>query len=96
MARFQMKIDRQWAPMVLVGAATRSNSYVEVTPEAISDIVRTEQGAMIIPSVRKDPEDIDAPISPIGCQASASLRISAVLRSVSYLIVISAALETTR
>ncbi|HEY5624945.1 MAG TPA: hypothetical protein VIT93_00500 [Dehalococcoidia bacterium] len=36
MARFQMKIDRQWAPMVLVGAATRSNSYVEVTPEAVT------------------------------------------------------------
>ena len=36
MARFQMRIDRLWAPAVLVGGATRGNSYVEVTPEAVT------------------------------------------------------------
>lgn len=36
MARFQMRIDRGWAPAVLVGGATRSNSYVDVTPEAVT------------------------------------------------------------
>lgn len=36
MARFQMQIDRIWAPAVLVGGATHSNSYVEVTPEAVT------------------------------------------------------------
>ncbi|MCH7616512.1 MAG: hypothetical protein J4O14_09900 [Chloroflexi bacterium] len=36
MARFQMRIDRVWAPAVLVGGATRSNSYVDVTPEAVT------------------------------------------------------------
>ncbi|HEY5639531.1 MAG TPA: hypothetical protein VIW01_05720 [Dehalococcoidia bacterium] len=36
MARFQMRIDRVWAPAVLVGGATRNNSYVEVTPEAVT------------------------------------------------------------
>ena len=36
MARFQMLIDRLWAPAVLVGGATHSNSYVDVTPEAVT------------------------------------------------------------
>ena len=36
MARFQMQIDRVWAPAVLVGGATHSNSYVDVTPEAVT------------------------------------------------------------
>ncbi len=36
MARFQMRVDRVWAPMMLVGGATRSNSYVDVTPEAVT------------------------------------------------------------
>ena len=36
MARFQMLIDRLWAPAVLIGGATHSNSYVEVTPEAVT------------------------------------------------------------
>ena len=36
MARFQMRIDRVWAPAVLVGGATSRNSYVEVTPEAVT------------------------------------------------------------
>ena len=41
-------------------------SRLAVTPVAISDIVRTEQGAMIMPSVRKEPLLIDAPMSPTG------------------------------
>ena len=36
MARFQMRVDRVWAPAVLVGGATRSNSYVDVTAEAVT------------------------------------------------------------
>ena len=36
MARFQMRIDRVWVPAVLVGGATQSNSYVDVTPEAVT------------------------------------------------------------
>ena len=36
MTRFQMQIDRLWAPAVLVGGATHSNSYVDVTPEAVT------------------------------------------------------------
>ena len=36
MARFQMRIDKLWAPGLLAGGATRSNSYVEVTPEAVT------------------------------------------------------------
>ena len=36
MARFQMRIDRAWAPGMLIGGATHSNSYVDVTPEAVT------------------------------------------------------------
>jgi hypothetical protein len=36
MTRFQMKIDPAWRPLVLVGGATRRNSYVDVTPEAVT------------------------------------------------------------
>ena len=36
MARFQMRIDRLWAPGMLIGGATHSNSYVDVTPEAVT------------------------------------------------------------
>ena len=36
MTRFQMRIDRVWAPAVLIGGATHSNSYVDVTPEAVT------------------------------------------------------------
>ncbi len=36
MARFQMQIDRVWAPAVLIGGATHSNSYIDVTPEAVT------------------------------------------------------------
>ena len=36
MARFQMRIDRMWAPGMLIGGATHSNSYVDVTPEAVT------------------------------------------------------------
>ena len=36
MARFQMRIDRPWAPALLLGGATKRNSYVDVTPEAVT------------------------------------------------------------
>ncbi len=36
MARFQMRIDRVWAPGMLIGGATHSNSYVDVTAEAVT------------------------------------------------------------
>ncbi len=38
-------------------------SRVEVTPVAISDMVRTEQGATIMPRVRNEPDAMAAPIS---------------------------------
>jgi hypothetical protein len=38
-------------------------SRVEVTPVAISDMLRTKHGATIIPRVRYDPEEVAAPIS---------------------------------
>lgn len=34
--RFQMKIDPVWRPFVLVGGATKENSYVEVTDDEVS------------------------------------------------------------
>ncbi len=36
MARFQMRIDRIWAPAVRLGGATSNNSYVDVTAEAVT------------------------------------------------------------
>ncbi|MEX0684088.1 MAG: hypothetical protein WD904_11045 [Dehalococcoidia bacterium] len=36
MTRFQMRIDRAWLALVLAGGATRNNSYVDVTPEAVT------------------------------------------------------------
>ena len=41
-------------------------SRLEVTPVAISDIERIEQGAMTIPSVLKEPLEIAAPMSSMG------------------------------
>ena len=67
-----------------------------VTPVATSDIVRTEQGATIMPRVRNEPLLIDAPRSPTGWQTVASRLTSAGLRSVSYAMVISAAFDITR
>jgi hypothetical protein len=37
-----------------------------VTPEAISLMVRTEQGTITIPSVLNDPDEMLAPMSLIG------------------------------
>ena len=37
-----------------------------VTPVAISLIVRMEHGAMTMPSVGNEPDEIDAPMSPCG------------------------------
>ena len=54
-----------------------------MAPVAISDIVRTEQGAIIMPRVRNEPLLIDAPTSPTGWATVASRLISAGLRSVS-------------
>jgi hypothetical protein len=34
----------------------------EVTPVAISPMVRTEHGTMIIPMVRNEPDEIEAPM----------------------------------
>ncbi len=67
-----------------------------VTPVAISDQLRTEQGATIIPWVLKVPDAIGAPISP-GAYAWAALAATAFgFRSVSSAMVSSAALVTTR
>ena len=52
-------------------------------PVAISLIVRIEQGAISMPSVWNEPDEIDAPMSPIGWNTSASSRMSLVLSSVS-------------
>ena len=46
-------------------------SRVEVTPVAISLMVRTEQGATIMPSVRNEPEAMEAPTSLSRCVTSA-------------------------
>ena len=46
-------------------------SSVEVTPVAISDILRMEQGATNIPSVMKEPLAILAPTFLIGCTSLA-------------------------
>jgi hypothetical protein len=34
--RFNMRIDPAWRPLVLVGGAIKSNSYVDVTAEAVT------------------------------------------------------------
>ncbi|MFQ5471557.1 MAG: hypothetical protein ACE5FA_01555 [Dehalococcoidia bacterium] len=34
--RFQIRVDPVWRPFVLIGGATRENSYVEVTDEGIT------------------------------------------------------------
>ncbi len=46
----------------VTSAARVSNE--EVTPVAISLMVRIEQGATIMPRVEKDPEATEAPMSP--------------------------------
>ena len=46
-------------------SAARDNSE-DVTPEAISLMVRIEHGAMTMPIVGNEPEEIAAPISAFG------------------------------
>ena len=36
MKRFPIRVDAVWRPFVLAGGATRSNAYVDVTPEAVT------------------------------------------------------------
>jgi hypothetical protein len=36
MTRYQMRIDPAWRPLVLAGGALKNNSYVDVTPEAVT------------------------------------------------------------
>ena len=50
---------------------------VDVTPQAISDAVRMEQGATIMPFVWKEPEEMAAPRSALECTTSASALTSA-------------------
>ena len=56
---------------------------VEVTPAPISDIVRTEQGATIMPRVWNDPDAMEAPTSPILWTLEALAQTSATVRPVS-------------
>lgn len=36
MKRFLIRVDPIWRPLMLVGGATRNNSYVDVTPQAVT------------------------------------------------------------
>ena len=65
-----------------VTSAARVNNVV-VTPDEISDIERTEQGATIIPIVRNEPLEIEAAISSMACVVCASALTSAILSVVS-------------
>ena len=65
-----------------VPSAARLSSD-EVTPVAISLMVRTEQGATIIPSVRNEPDAMEAPTSPTLWTTSALAFTSAIESSVS-------------
>ena len=58
-------------------------SNVVVPPLAISDIERTEQGAMIMPAVRNDPLEIDAAMSSMRWWVWAIALTSAILSVVS-------------
>src|SRR6185437_7060914 len=68
----------------------------EVTPLAISLIVRTEQGAMIMPRVGNEPEAIGAPTSAGRWLAAALADTAARSSAVSAAMVSAAARETTR
>src|SRR6202021_827992 len=63
-------------------AARVSND--DVTPVAISERLRIEQGAITMPSVRNDPLEMEAPILSIWCTTSASAVTSATLTSSSW------------
>ena len=67
-----------------------------MTPEAISDIERTEQGATIMPAVLNEPLAIGAAMSSTRWQTSASALTSAIFRLVSWAKVTSAVLVRTR
>jgi hypothetical protein len=58
-------------------------SNVVVTPDEISDIERTEQGATIIPIVRNEPLEMEAAISSMAWVVCASAFTSAILSVVS-------------
>src|SRR6266702_3906458 len=76
-------------------SAARDKSE-DVTPVAISDIVLTEHGAMIMPCVRNDPDEMGAATSSNLYQRSARLRTSDTFTGPSCAMAISAARETTR
>ena len=63
-------------------SAARVSSVV-VTPEAISDIDRIEQGATIMPAVRKEPLEIEAAMSSMAWLKWASALTSDIFKSVS-------------
>jgi hypothetical protein len=63
-------------------SAARLNR-LPVTPWAISDRLRIEQGATIMPPVLNEPDAIEAPMSVFGCTTSASACTSATLNLVS-------------
>ena len=66
-----------------------------MTPEAISDIERTEQGATIIPAVLNEPLEIGGHVVD-AWQTSASALTSAIFKSVSWAKVTSAVFVMTR
>jgi hypothetical protein len=74
----------------------RRLSNVVVIPVATSPIVFTEHGAISIPAVWKDPDEMVAPISSILCETLASASISTGLRPVSCASVMRAARLITR
>ena len=67
-----------------------------MTPVAISDMERTEQGATTMPIARNEPEAMPAPISVCACQWLARALTSATFNSVSCASVTSAERDITR